>query len=289
MDKTIEQLSNLSLMNDLDNITDSDVLDDMYNNLNIDQEKNKNMINRIVNHAHYKQKNLRALVNVITNSYQQDILYRISQHYEEDRLYMIDYTPNADAKKPNLEGTFLVLGAYNYSKNMRTQYDIKMFKANSNDKGSFWCSCPDHKFNSSKKQTVCKHICFLVCHIAKIMTKHFFETKQLSQKQIDDLIQKVSKNSTIWKDNNVCRKVTTLSLASFQERKKGIDDEDVCPICYDAFGEKDILTCPTCTNYVHDECMAVWMERQKRCVYCTSTVWEHYKTVKNGGVINLTI
>lgn len=288
MEETIHALTNLSLLDDLDNIKEGEVLDDIYNNLIVEQQKNKDMINRVLNHTHYNHKTLSSLENAITNNYQKDILYRISLRYEEDRLYMIDYTHNTDPKKPNLEGTFLVLGTYNYSKQMRTQYDIKMFKANSNDKGSFWCSCPDHKFNSNKKQTVCKHICFLVCQIAKIMTKEFFNTKQLTQKQIDDLVLKVSKNSNIWKDKNVCRKVSVLSLVSFQERKKEIDDGDVCPICYDEFGDKSLLTCPTCTNYVHDECMAVWMEKQKRCVYCTSQVWEHYAAVKNGNVINLT-
>jgi hypothetical protein len=197
---------------------------------------------------------------------------------------MVNYEAIQDRKNPNVLGKFTVLGTYDFKKGSRNQYEIKLYKPNT-EKGSFYCTCPDHKFNSSKRGTVCKHITFLVCQVAKVMTRHFFETKFLTEKQTNDLIAKVSKGSDIWKDKLICREVKTLNLASFHDNRKAKDEEDVCPICYDAYGDLELLSCPKCTNYVHEECMQVWMEKRKKCVYCSDTIWEYYDRVKNGETI----
>lgn len=269
---------------DINEITDSDVLDDIYNNLSRLHVEIPRKLAEIKNSPHYNHKSLNELIRCLGNQNQIDIIHRSSQRFEEDRLYMINYEPINDKKKPNILGQFMVLGTYDYKKDRRSQYDIKLYRPNT-EKGSFYCSCPDHKFNSVKKGTVCKHITFIVCQIARVMTKHFFETKHLTQQQTDDLIRKVSKDSEIWKDKCLCREVKTLTLQSFKDSKREIDDEDVCPICYDTLGRDDLLSCPRCSNYVHNECMMVWMEKQKRCVYCADTLWEHYEAVKNGGSV----
>lgn len=278
----------------IDEITDSSILDDMYEELKRLQLRIPQKLNEIKSSPHYNHKNLNDLVRCLNNAHQIDIIHRSSQRFEEDKLYMVNYDSINDRKKPNVLGQFTVLGTFDHKKGRRSQYDIKLYacpaskahapgayKSNT-EKGSFYCSCPDHKFNSAKKNTVCKHITFIVCQVAKVMTRHFFETKYLTQQQTEDLIKKVSKDSDIWKDKCLCREVKTLSLQSFKESKREIDDEDVCPICYDTLGRDDLLSCPRCSNYVHNECMMVWMEKQKRCVYCADTLWEHYEVVKNG-------
>ena len=286
MEDIINKLQALNI----NEINDDKILDDMYNKLSEVKIYVNEHMRIIESHSHFNHKNLTSLQNVLTNEFQKDIIYRSSRHYDEDRLYMIDFNLVNDPKKPNILGTFSMLGTFDFKKNTRSHYDIKMYKPNSNDKGSFWCSCPDHKFNSTKKSTVCKHITFVVCQVAKVMTRHFFETKHLSEEQTNDLIKKVSKDSAIWKDKLVCRKIKVLNIDSFKEKTKVIDDEDVCPICYDDLGNhnnNNLLTCPKCTNYVHDECMMVWMEKHTRCVYCSDTVWQHYDAVKSGQIINL--
>jgi len=199
-------------------------------------------------------------------------------------LYLVDYKQNTDAKKKDVLGSFTILGTYNHNKNSREQYEVRLYKHNSNDKGSLWCSCLDQKLNSGSKKTVCKHICFIVCRVAKIMTVKYFDTKQLSEAEINSLVEKVTSGQF---DKNLQRAIAVLSIDAFKERKKQIDDEDVCPICYDEFGTKQLLSCPTCTNYVHEECMAVWMEKQHKCVYCTSKVWENYERCKGGATIHI--
>lgn len=229
-------------------------------------------------------KNIYDLMRVITNDNQVVRLERLNTYYPENMLYLVDYKQNTDAKKKDVLGSFTILGTYNHNKNSREQYEVRLFKHNTNEKGTFWCSCLDQKLNSSSKNTVCKHICFIVCRVAKIMTQKFFDKKQLSEVEINSLINKVTSGQF---DKNLQRTIAMLSMDSFKEKKKQIEEGDVCPICYDEFGTKELLSCPTCTNYVHDECMVVWMEKQHKCVYCSSKIWENYERCKGGATIHI--
>jgi hypothetical protein len=170
-------------------------------------------------------------------------------------------------------------------KGARESYAIKMFKPDTNAKGMFWCSCPDHAFNSSKKKIVCKHICFIVCKVGKIFDPAYFESKQLTHVQFQDILDKVDNPALLMRDLNICRPSLDTTKLLFTQKTKAITDEDVCPICYDDFkchtmdenpNDCSVLSCPNCLNYVHRECIKVWMEKQKTCIYCRSNVWEHY-------------
>ena len=68
-------------------------------------------------------------------------------------------------------------------------------------KGTFWCSCADHKFNSGKKNIVCKHICFIVCKVLKILQPYFFETKTLKPEHLQQLLDKFNDCTTVWDMN----------------------------------------------------------------------------------------
>jgi hypothetical protein len=229
-------------------------------------------------------KNIYDLMHCIANYDQVVRIQKLNTQYPENMLYLVDYKQNTDTKKKDVLGSFTILGTYNYSKQSREQYEVRLYKHNTNTKGTFWCSCLDQKLNSGSKNTVCKHICFIVCRVAKIMTQKFFDTKHLGEVEIASLINKVTSGQF---DKNLQRTIAVLCIESFKEKKKQIEEGDVCPICYDEFGTKQLLSCPTCTNYVHDECMMVWMEKQHKCVYCTSKIWENYDRCKGGATIHI--
>ena len=109
----------------------------------------------------------------------------------------------------------------------REEYDIKIYKES--PKGTFWCNCADHKFNSSKKGTACKHICFLVCKVIKILDPEFFEDKNLSTEQIDMLLKKLTSETT-WTDTGISKKLAKITLQAFRNYIKQVDD--CCPICF---------------------------------------------------------
>lgn len=226
---------------------------------------------------------IKELHDNISNNYQQQILDRLLTDSEYAKIYLSSFEINKDTKKKDVSGTIKVLGTYNEKKEKREEYEIKVY--NDSPKGTFWCTCSDHKFNSTKKGTVCKHICFIVCKVMKILNTGFFESKKLSTEQLNTLIQKLS-SENIWNDTDITTKMEKISIETFKSFSKAIND--CCPMCYNDLSENDkpiLLSCPSCHNYLHKECAEIWLEKQTRCMLCKSTCWENYNKVKNGEVI----
>lgn len=224
---------------------------------------------------------LTELIERISNTHQKETLLKICPSYtrnEEDQIFMNSFTQNTSNERrlESLAGTFEILGCM--KKGQRTHYDVKLYKPNTNPRGSLWCSCSDYKFHSAKHNKVCKHICFIVCKLGKIFDPAYFESKQLSQNHFEKIMEKATDMNT-FKDCTLCRVPDTVTIELFQDQSKPIEEEDTCPICYDIF-EKDMyppLSCPACHNYVHKECMHVWLERKHSCVYCRNDIWKKYK------------
>jgi len=224
------------------------------------------------------------LIEGMENPHQKETLRKITPEYsrnEEDQIYLNSFTQNTSTERKwqSLAGTFEVLGCM--KKGVRTHYDVRLYKPNANEKGSLWCSCSDHKFHSIKHNKVCKHICFIVCKVAKMYDPAYFESKQLSEEQFNKLMEKAT-NLNTFKDITICRVPDTVTIELFQDKSKPISHEDTCPICYDDLNEETFsntcLSCPSCHNYVHKDCMHVWLERKDNCVYCRNDIWKKYKT-----------
>lgn len=208
------------------------------------------------------------------NKYQVETLQRLQRRAEADQMYLDGYTPSP-MPSGAVQGTFSVLGAMR--KSVRESYDVRLFKPGASPKGSFWCSCADMKFNASKRGTVCKHICFVVCKVAKILSPAYFETKHLTDDQFHDLAALASRSLAVELGK------TEEPRGGFAPNLGRIDADDVCPICYDPMsvtgagpGAGGVVACPSCKNNVHASCMRVWCERQTTCVMCRSDVWRDF-------------
>ena len=224
----------------------------------------------------------------ITNPNQVTILNRIITDKEYSKIYLSGYEPNTETtgKKKDLIGTIKVLGTFNEKKQCREEYEIRLFKTD--PKGMFWCSCADHKFNSTKKNIVCKHICFLICKIAKVLKSEVFENKKFTDGELAGLLAKLTANGDIWQDCTIAKILGKITLDTFKLFVKAI--EDCCPVCFNDLVEEDkpnLLACPACKNYIHMECADIWMEQKKTCVLCKSDLWKHYNNVKTGGSISV--
>lgn len=221
-----------------------------------------------------------TLIEHLTNEYQQEALRKLLARDENSHVYLSKYETNTstDRKKQGIQGTFTILGTM--KKGVREEYEVKMYKPGASEKGTFWCSCPDHKFNSTKKNMCCKHICFLVCRVGKLYDPPFFETKQLTVEQFEAFKIKAENTQQLLSDLTICRPNAHVTQDLFHSRSKPLGEDDLCPICYDDMhtcAEVDVLSCPGCTNYVHKRCMEVWLERHDTCVYCRSETWKHYR------------
>lgn len=218
---------------------------------------------------------LLQLYHLTTNIHQKNIFHRIMNESDYAKIYFAGYN---SIDNEELFGIVDILGTFNYKKNKRENYKIKIHKNN-----HLTCSCPDFIFNSNKKNTLCKHICFLICKILKHYDIEFFNTKVLSTPIIEKLINKIS-NNNIFNDLNYTRKTDKITLDFYKHFTKDIDD--CCPICFDDMDKKE-LACPCCHNMFHQECMEIWLEAQLVCSMCRSNLWKYYPSVKNGEVISL--
>lgn len=109
---------------------------------------------------------------------------------------------------------------------------------------------------------VCKHISFIVCKVIGLRhTLNFFGEHKLSMAAVEACKSALG---------NAC----SFGLNSeFKSSSRELDKTDACPICYDEYGDQAVLSCPDCGNYVHEDCIMVWLERKKTCVYCRSESW----------------
>lgn len=256
-------------------------------NINIDI-KNKEIIlkNIFLQQSNKIIKSLPELINSIENSYQVDNLNKILLNSEKDKIYFKDYNINTSktTKNKNLIGTIGVLGTFNHSKNKRENYDIKIF--NDLEDETFTCSCCDFKFNSKKKNTVCKHICFVICKIGKIYDTSFFITKKLNNEHLNILINKLS-DVNIYNDKSIAKKVQTFNYNSFFNFTDYKENECSCIVCYtevlqDEIDNNKCISCPKCNQIFHKECMDVWLEEHTKCAYCnTENIWNHFDELEN--------
>ena len=186
---------------------------------------------------------------------------------------------NTGSDVTEIEGTFTVLGTVRKKK--RTEYKIKMFKHGTNEVGNFWCSCPSHKYHSIKKDIVCKHICFIVCKVSKILSAEYFATKQLTRSQFNKIKKKGENINNLLNDTSLCKRLdhNDVTLELFKRITRPITEDDLCPICYYEMNENQVLSCPRCSNNVHKDCMMIWLEKSKTCVYCRDDIWKKYKPI----------
>jgi len=221
------------------------------------------------------------------NAHQAEILQRIKPSFCANReIFLSSYTPNTDtaARRRHIEGEFSVLGTVRNG--VRDAYTVTWYKQGQNAK-SFWCSCPDQRFNGGKKDIYCKHISFLVCRMARILDAQLFRTKQFTPDMHALFAERIRAAPTLWVSAATASAAApepaytittpTVRNEAFKTGGKPLEAGDSCPICYDEFGEQVHLSCPTCKNNMHQECMEVWLERNNTCVFCRSNVWRAYR------------
>jgi hypothetical protein len=242
------------------------------------------------------------LSRVLQNPAQVAALRNTMINHPDHQLYLSGFeaaasVPGGSRASADVEGTFTVLGSMR--KGVRESYSVKWYRMTAVGKPSFWCNCPDHKFNSTKKNMCCKHICFLVTRVGRILDPVFFESKRLTVEQ-HAAFAGVIRDAAVFADGSrereriAARRAATAEAAAiaampreevravFEVQRKPVVLEDMCPICYDAMDSSVNLNCPTCSNNVHRECMEVWLERNSTCVFCRSDVWRRWR----GGVIS---
>ena len=118
-----------------------------------------------------------------------DIVNSVTYHQKFPLLFIIDNETNQvlDLVSFTQETNY---GTANISeligkKTPKTRnYEVDIYKS-----GSVACSCSNFKRN---KNIFCKHICFFVCSIGKIIKLDFFENKKLSKDEINKITEQIN-------------------------------------------------------------------------------------------------
>ncbi len=215
-----------------------------------------------------------SLLNNLLLSFenQTNQLRRINKVYSEE-YYLLDHSINDTKVECFISGS---------TKNV---YSVHITREN----GKLWCDCPDMKNYSNKYNIICKHCCFVILKIAKLFNTECIQNKQLSEDNINVLINRLQSVSTLdCIDTQLSSIYNKLKLEStsdnlvstkFDIKYKEIIEEDDCPICYDPLINTDVKSCPECHNFIHTNCIKKWLESKQTCVLCRSPEWKHFLSI----------
>jgi hypothetical protein len=142
--------------------------------------------------------------------------------------------------------------------------------------GQITCTCPDA---SKSKSTFCKHICFVLIRIAKLVPVSQCRRGRLTSVAIAEICESLRRlpgsDSDIWNAQLHSRFVQLVKRTSVSESWADLDDD--CPICYTELCQEDSSLCVTCRKPAHNECMNSWFERGgSGCSLCRGP-WHPHK------------
>jgi hypothetical protein len=131
------------------------------------------------------------------------------------------------------------------------------------------CSCPDFA-----KGRLCKHIIFVMVKVLHVHRDSVLVFQQaLLQSELSTIF-----SSSIQYDRNMqaTREVTNKALDRDETnfdlvvdfRNEKVPEGD-CPVCFeDLAGNEALDSCGTCFNYIHTDCLKMWLEIKSTCCYC---------------------
>lgn len=135
----------------------------------------------------YKEEIVQTELNEYHN-YVGDIVNSVTYHQKFPLLFIIDNETNQvlDLVSFTQETNYGTANISELIAKKTRNYEVDIYKS-----GSVACSCSNFKRN---KNIFCKHICFLICSIGKIIKLGFFENKKL----LDDEINKINEQINIY-------------------------------------------------------------------------------------------
>ena len=179
---------------------------------------------------------------------------------DESKLFLIDYKLDKKGRH-----CFKVCNSDNSANPLNVVVEKNHKEEESKD--TIRCTCKDYKFRCYKNNIICKHCVFIIENGCKLSTD-----KIVKGRKITDL----SKFEEKLKDIKVV-KFTNKANDLFTDKSKEIEEDDVCPVCLNDLNDEELVSCPKCKNYVHTDCIKVWMTTHSNCIYCRSDVWKNFK------------
>ena len=208
----------------------------------------------------------------INETGQRDRLVRANSRAADSQLYLVDFTEVGGNFAITLKGTMI--------DGVRNTYTVRGEKVESGVK--LHCSCPDSRSAGTRYNLVCKHRCFVVCRVAKMYPRYYFNDAAHVLKPVDaDAIVLYLRNRSAT-ENFYYKTPSPTSVPSthFQCTPQGLimnPDTDDCPICFSELtASLAKVECPSCYHRIHSDCMKIWCSVKKNCVLCRSDLWNKW-------------
>ncbi|GLI66528.1 hypothetical protein VaNZ11_010403 [Volvox africanus] len=148
------------------------------------------------------------------------------------------------------------------------------------------CSCSPVGANGTSKE-LCLHILFVMVKVLRVpVSNPLLWQLSLSDRELEEVLRCAMQPERPPREV-VKVKPSTEKMSTGQVKRREIDEEDPCPICYeDMIGQDldNLVWCRFgCGRNVHGKCMGVWMEHQVQslgkeltCPLCRSE-WGEFK------------
>lgn len=198
------------------------------------------------------------LINQTTRPLQRDRLERCfaGMRSSSKEFYLVNWDP--DTKQVTIRGTV-------NQKGLRSDYKVTIGDE------TITCNCPDGTHACRQHNLACKHQCFLILRVARILPLYFFNGEQaLTTDDRNTLLSVLSNRQSIlsfYAAANVVPSAPVLNAFSPELARLS----DICPICYeDTPTIEGLVGCPQCKQTMHTECVKVWLDNSvnKTCVMC---------------------
>lgn len=159
-------------------------------------------------------------------------------------------------------------------------YTIEINEKNQN----ITCDCIDFQTTCILKNLYCKHICFVYRRIGQIEENNLFLNSKLPTFEYNKILDRLCLNNSSIRNDFLSNRYLSLKDElkevehenKFEKEEHSRNIEDDCPICYESLKENKLVTCPSCNNSIHNECMKMWLKMKTTCVFCRSDIWKEF-------------
>jgi len=149
-------------------------------------------------------------------------------------------------------------------------YKVQIYKYSK----MIYCNCPDAKSYAKQNGVVCKHSCFILLKVLKLINSDdFFKMLLFDDKQLDFIKNEFNKLELI--ENEYIKMDYVNKFNELPEDKIIIktDMESFCLICYDELDDienkKFNNQCKYCFKIFHNKCINKWLNLgNNNCPHC---------------------
>jgi hypothetical protein len=204
-----------------------------------------------------------------------DVLDRIKRAITQ-RLYLVNQE-DVSCIETGFGRKYAVLGSTG------NVYDVKIAQIPT-------CSCPD-----CAKGRLCKHIIFVMVKVLHVpQDSELVYQQALLQSELGFIFDSAPKTATgvvqAKKEVVAAYKKTFCLDEKEEEEEEPVAEAEVnvkeaegdCPVCFeDLAGGEALDSCSTCRNFIHKDCLKMWLAVQLTCCYCR-TDWHAHGSGNNG-------